>query len=218
VEAPVTDAVVIGASHNGLVAANAVADAGWSLAVLEAQPHAGSAVRSAELLGPGCTSDLFSAFYPMAAASPALRALDLESWGLQWSRAPFVLANLVPDGRCAILSTDVDEIAAFADALAPEDGDRWKAEWRRWQAIGRQLVDVFLGSFPPLAAGRRLALSLRRDLLDFARFALLPVRRLSEEHFAVELPGLFLAGNAGHSSLAPKAVLRGFHGWFMSET
>ena len=40
------DAVVIGAGHNGLVAANRLADAGWDTLLLEAQPDVGGAVRS----------------------------------------------------------------------------------------------------------------------------------------------------------------------------
>ena len=43
------DAVVIGAGPNGLVAANLLADAGWSVVVLEAQHVPGGAVRSAEV-------------------------------------------------------------------------------------------------------------------------------------------------------------------------
>ena len=63
------DAVVIGAGHNGLVAAALLADAGWDVLVLEAQPEPGGAVRSAELV-PGYVSDLFSAFYPMSVGLP----------------------------------------------------------------------------------------------------------------------------------------------------
>ena len=63
-----TDAVVVGAGPNGLVAANLLADAGWDVTVLEAQPEPGGAVRSGELIEPGFVHDLFSAFYPLAAA------------------------------------------------------------------------------------------------------------------------------------------------------
>ena len=69
---------MIGSGPNGLVAANLLADAGWSVHVLEAQPEPGGAVRSAELTEPGYVHDVFSAFYPLAAASPAFRALELE--------------------------------------------------------------------------------------------------------------------------------------------
>src|SRR3954447_635293 len=61
----VADAVVIGAGPNGLVAANALVDAGWDVVVLEAQPTVGGAVRSAQVTAPGFISDLFSAFYPL---------------------------------------------------------------------------------------------------------------------------------------------------------
>ncbi len=43
------DAVVVGAGHNGLVAANLLADAGWDVVVLEATATPGGAVRSAEV-------------------------------------------------------------------------------------------------------------------------------------------------------------------------
>ncbi len=37
------DAVVVGAGHNGLVAANLLADAGWEVEVLEATGRPGAA-------------------------------------------------------------------------------------------------------------------------------------------------------------------------------
>src|SRR5947209_591298 len=52
------DAVVIGGGHHGLIAAAALADAGWEVCLLEAQPEIGGAVRSAELF-PGFVCDLF---------------------------------------------------------------------------------------------------------------------------------------------------------------
>ena len=60
------DAVVIGAGHNGLVAANRLADAGWNILLLEAQAEVGGAVRSDREVHPDFVCDTFSAFYPMA--------------------------------------------------------------------------------------------------------------------------------------------------------
>ena len=45
------DAVVVGAGPNGLVAANHLLDAGWTVLVLEAQPKPGGAVRIAMGVG-----------------------------------------------------------------------------------------------------------------------------------------------------------------------
>ena len=58
------DAIVIGSGPNGLVGANLLADRGWEVLVLEAQPDPGGAVRSGELTEPGFVHDRFSAFYP----------------------------------------------------------------------------------------------------------------------------------------------------------
>jgi phytoene dehydrogenase-like protein len=76
------DAVVIGAGHNGLVAANLLADAGWQVQVLEATAQPGGSVRSAELTAPAFRNDVFSAFYALGVASPILRRLRLADYGL----------------------------------------------------------------------------------------------------------------------------------------
>ena len=80
------DAVVIGAGPNGLVAANLLADEGWAVTVIEANDVPGGAVRTEELTVPGFSHDVFSAFFPLAMVSPAIRSLELEKWGLRWAR------------------------------------------------------------------------------------------------------------------------------------
>lgn len=213
------DAVVIGAGHNGLVAAAMLADAGWSVAVLEAQPQPGGAVRTEELTLPGFRHDTYSAFYPFAAASRALTALDLGSHGLTWCRAPLVLAHPTPDGRCVALSTAVDETAASLDAYAPGDGDSWRRIYARWQGLSRPMFDAFLGLFPPVLAGARLAAAVGpTEWLRFARFALLPARRMAEEEFADggEGAALLLGGNAAHTDIGPDAAGSGLFGWILA--
>ena len=121
-----TDVVVVGAGPNGLVAGNLLAEAGLDVVVCEEQPTPGGAVRSGELTVPGFEHDMFSAFYPFAAASPVMRSLDLERWGVRWRRAPLVVAHPTPDGPTAVLSTDPDVTAASLDAFATGDGDGWR--------------------------------------------------------------------------------------------
>ena len=76
------DAIVIGAGHNGLVAAARRADAGWD--VLSSRPSPRPAVSSrAPNCFPGTRGDLFSAFYPLSAVSPALHAVELQDHGLR---------------------------------------------------------------------------------------------------------------------------------------
>src|SRR5438874_12095593 len=96
------DAVVIGSGPNGLVAANLLADAGWDVLVLEAEPDPGGAVRSAELIEPGYVNDVFSAFYPLAVASPAMARLRLEDHGLRWRWAPVAPAHPARDRTCPV--------------------------------------------------------------------------------------------------------------------
>src|ERR1700743_41519 len=118
------DAGVIGAGHNGLVAASMLADAGWDVLVREAQPEPGGAVRSAEL-APGYVTDLFSSYYPMAVASPAMAALRLEDHGLRWSHAPAVVGHPrgPSDDAPPIVYHDPDRTAAESERRAPGDGE-----------------------------------------------------------------------------------------------
>ncbi len=208
------DAVVIGAGPNGLVAANLLADEGWDVVVLEAQAEPGGAVRSSTL-GDGFGRDLFSAFYPLAVASPVLRSLKLDRHGLRWRTAPLVIAHPTGDGLPVVLSQDLDETAASLDADHPGDGEAWRELYRQWERVGDRILGALLHPFPPVADTAALAVKLRRDALDLARFALLPVRRLAEEHFGGRGAGMLLAANALHADLGPEAPLSGFFAWLL---
>ncbi|WP_461029900.1 phytoene desaturase family protein, partial [Streptomyces sparsus] len=211
------DAVVIGAGPNGLVAANLLADAGWSVEVLEAQPEPGGAVRSDRGAHPDYVSDVFSAFYPLAAASPILAGLDLAAEGLRWSHAPRVLAHPLLDGRCAVLERRVEDTATGLEAFAPGDGDAWRDLFGSWERLGPDIVRALFTPFPPVRPMARLALGLRAaGGLRLARTLLLPVRRLGEEEFDGEGGRLLLAGNALHADLPPEAAGSGGFGWLMS--
>ncbi|MFF6876083.1 MULTISPECIES: FAD-dependent oxidoreductase [unclassified Streptomyces] len=211
------DAVVIGAGPNGLVAANVLADAGWSVEVLEEQPEPGGAVRHDRGVDPAYVNDLFSSFYPLAAASPVLASLHPEEHGLRWSHAPSVLAHPLTDGSCAVLDRNVDATAASLDTFEPGDGAAWQRLHEVWQSLRPDLLDALFTPFPPVRATARLARRLRAaGGLRMARSLVLPVRRLGEEEFRGQGGRLLLAGNALHADLAPESAGSGGFGWLMA--
>ncbi|GLZ43455.1 NAD(P)/FAD-dependent oxidoreductase [Actinokineospora sp. NBRC 105648] len=211
------DAVVVGSGPNGLVAANILADAGWAVLVLEASPEPGGAVRTAELTVPGFRHDLFSAFHPLAAASPVLAELDLPAWGLRWSHAPAVLAHVLPDDRAVLLSRDVERTAESVERFAPGDGDAWRAEYDRYLDLRDDLLTALLRPFPPVRAGLSLLWTLGvGDALRAARMVTMPVRRLGEELFTGEGARILLAGNAMHTDLGPTQAGSAVFGWLLA--
>lgn len=210
------DAIVIGAGPNGLVAANRLADAGWSVQVLEAQPEPGGAVRSSEALEAGYVNDHCSAFYPLAAASPAIRDLDLHEHGLEWRHGPLVLAHPAGDGSCVALSRDLDETAASLDGFAAGDGDAWRRLFDLWRELTPASLELLVTPLPPVLPALRLLATLKpARALHVCRLALLSVRRFGEEHFAGDGGRRLVAGNALHADLTPETAIGGFFGFVL---
>ncbi len=212
------DAVVIGAGHHGLVAAAILADAGWDVLVLEAQDSPGGAVRSAQLT-PGYVTDLFSAFYPMAAVSPALRDLHLEDHGLRWSHAPVVVGH--PESGAAedapVIHPQVARTAADLDRRHPGDGERWIRLFELWSSVKEPLLQGLFAPFPPVRPVSRLLRSLGAGgALDLAQLLLMPATSMGERLFSGPAPRLLLAGNAMHADVPPDAPGSGLFGFLLT--
>ncbi|MCV7289186.1 NAD(P)/FAD-dependent oxidoreductase [Mycolicibacterium wolinskyi] len=211
------DAVVIGAGHNGLVAAAMLADAGWDVQVLEAQPQPGGAVKSAELF-PGYISDLYSAFYPLSVASPALTALQLEDHGLRWTHAPAVVGHPRSPGDedAAVIYRDIDRTAAELDHHHSGDGDRWIALFEQWQRVKGGLTSSLFAPFPPVRGLVQLLRALgTADALKLAHLLLLPAGVMAEQLFDSEPARLLLLGNAMHADVPIDAPGSGVMGYLL---
>ena len=207
------DAIVIGAGHNGLVAANLLADAGWQVLVLEAAAEPGGAVHTAEVTAPGFRNDLCSAFFPMTALSPIITGLDLGAYGLRWTHAPVALAHLLPDDRLVALHRDLDRTMA---SLGP-DADAWARMVEQWRSLRDPLVSALFSPFPPVRAGARLAGRAGvAELLRLARLAALPARQFAEENFVDEGARVLIAGNALHADVGIDNAGSAVFGWLLA--
>ncbi len=170
--------------------------------MLEAQAEVGGAVRSAEDVHPGFVHDTFSAFYPLGAASPAIRELGLDQHGLRWRRAPAVLGHPLPGQGWALLHRDREVTAGLMDAAYPGDGQAWLDLCDIWDRIGDHLVNGLLTPFPPVRPALAGLARLRGvGGLGFVRTLLTPAAELGSSRFGGTAPRILLAGNAGHSDI-----------------
>ncbi len=122
------DAVVVGAGHNGLVAAAYLARAGWEVVVLEREERAGGAVATEELTSPGYRHDTFSSWHPLFCSSAAWTELgsDLRTRGLEYVNAEDVVtATVRPDGGCVVAHRDPRRTA---EALTGPDRETYLRE------------------------------------------------------------------------------------------
>jgi phytoene dehydrogenase-like protein len=209
-------AVVIGAGPNGLVAANLMADAGFAVQVFEAAAQPGGAVRTAEVTAPGFRNDLYSAFYPMTAASPVMRRLQLDQYGLQWTHAPTVLAHPRVDGPAALLHRRLDDTVDGLEQQFAGEGAAYRAVMDQWSQISAPFMRSLLDPFPPVRGALRLAVAAKPSgLMEMARLSLLPLRRFVEERFDGQAAGLLFAGSALHADLTPETSGSALFGWLL---
>ena len=184
-----SDAVVVGAGHNGLVAAILLAKAGWSVTVLERSDEPGGAIRTTEVTLPGFKHDLYAANLNLFMGSAFFREHGDEvlACGFEPVVAQRPFGSVFPGGRFVGVSTDSAETVAAIRELSEADADAWR-ELAAWFAAHAGTLFPLLGTpMPSFAAGRVLLAGMRqhgrRWPLELSRLVLQSSRELVEEHF-----------------------------------
>jgi phytoene dehydrogenase-like protein len=180
------DVVIVGAGHNGLVAAGLLAREGLSVLVCEAREVVGGAAVSEHPFGPDYTVTSLS--YVVSLLPPSIvKALDLAAHGYHvYPQGPYFAPRR--DGTHLRLPDDPRARHAEISKFSSKDADAYEA----WEVeMGRlgKILGPMLADIPPALGSRRPA--------DLARQALM-LRRLKDvdTRGAVDIARLFSASVA----------------------
>ena len=109
------DAIVVGSGINGLVAAAELAQAGWSVILVERNAKIGGFIATEERTLPGYLHDTFSSWHPLFVTGPAYAALGemLHRHGLEYRNTDnWVTASVAEDGRVTLVHRDPERTVA----------------------------------------------------------------------------------------------------------
>ena len=226
------DTIIIGAGHNGLVAAAYLAKQGKKVLVLERRAIVGGSVVT-ESFAEGFTVDAVQTGGTLR--PDIIKDLKLSQYGLplrglrgtsetntRSTRPSFI--SLQPDGNH--LTLDAESIKRFSE----KDAARW-GEFVRFIDKCAKILDVAYDTIMPrlpmnfgiregyglLELGLELKLAGRKDMLNFIRALPMTAQELVEEYFESEIVKAAIASVAIHgSTLGPMSAGTGYtliHNW-----
>jgi phytoene dehydrogenase-like protein len=199
---------VVGAGHNGLVAACYLARAGRDVVVLEALDRPGGGARTEQTV-PGFRFDLHSVAHNIINMTDILAELDLAGAGLVYQEMdPFSIA-VRPDGRTVRFHRSVEQTVA---SIAEHDR-RLADDYRQFVSDGTAVVRAVL---PAMRGdrGARAALALIRGLggmaragpLRLARDLMAPYESTLHRRVGDDLVAGPIAAFAAHGGMGPTAA------------
>ncbi len=221
------DAIIIGAGHNGLVAAAYLAKRGRKVLVLERRGIVGGSVVT-ETFEDGSPYD--PVWTGGMLRPDIVKDLRLASHGLQPDpvRKPFI--SLQADSHHLVLDADPLKAAEAIKPFSEKDASRW-GEFVRFMNKAAYILDVAYDTLMPrlpkdfslregyglLELGLELRLAGRKDMLNFIRALPMTAQELSEEYFESEIVKAAVASLAIHThTLGPMEAGSGYtliHNW-----
>lgn len=192
------DAVVIGAGHNGLVAALYLARAGWKVLVLERNSKIGGAVASGEITRPGFVHDLYSTNQNLFLGSPVYQELkrDLERHELSFAHSDKPNCGVFPDGSRLPIYQGAGRTLDVLRRHNPGDADGFSELYEHFQAFRRSLLQLYVTPLPSWQALWILLRAAKREGLEecrrLMRIVMASTRELGEAYFqSPEMRALF---------------------------
>lgn len=177
------DVVIVGAGHNGLIAACYLARAGLDVVVLERAHHVGGAAISAEVF-PGVPARLSKYSY-LVSLLPQSLIDDLE---LNLELVHRTVSSFTPDpqdpSRGLVVHEDPDLLEReFARVTGePEEARRWQDFYARTRRIAAEIYPTLTS---PLKSREEMRASI--DPQDWVDFVETPLGKVIEESFTTDI-------------------------------
>jgi phytoene dehydrogenase-like protein len=199
-----SDVLIIGGGHNGLVAAFYLAKAGIDTLVLERRESLGGGALTAELHPgfrvPALTHSTGLLWNEIAAE------MDLRTRGVEF--LPSGVQVFAPDGngRAIVLHSDMRHTVDALRAHSPKDADAYPAYREAMTRISSVVASLFTTTPPSidrptagdawnlLRTGRKFRALGKKDGYRLLRWAPMPVADLMHEWFETDLLGAAIAG------------------------
>lgn len=218
------DTIIIGAGHNGLVAAAYLAKQGKKILVLERRAIVGGSVVT-ESFGEDFNVDAVQTGGTLR--PDIIKSLKLEQPKSSERRA---FISLQPDGNHLILDADPAKAAEAIKRFSEKDALRWP-EFVRFMNKAASILDKAYATIMPrlpmdftvregyglMEWGLKLRLAGRKDMLNFIRALPMTAQELVEEYFESEVLRAAVASLGIHGfTLGPMGAGTGYtliHNW-----
>jgi phytoene dehydrogenase-like protein len=210
------DTLVIGAGHNGLVAAYYLAKAGRRPLVVERQPRVGGGAVTTEI-HPGFRCPSLS--HEILVEERVVSDLNLRRHGVEFISLPALVCAPAPNGGAVVLHDDVAASVASLRVVSPKDADAY-ATFRAVIERLSMVIGTTFDSPPPdvdqpttsdvwhlLKTGRRFRALGKRDGYRLLRWLSMPVGDLMSEWFENErLKAVLAAPGVSGTMLGPRSA------------
>jgi len=218
------DTVIIGAGHNGLVAAAYLARQGKKILVLERRAIVGGSVVT-ESFGEGLAVD--SVFTGGSIRPDIVKDLKLALPAIK-ERPAFI--SLLPDGNSLVLDYRPAKALESIKKFSEKDASRWP-EFVRFMDKSAEILEKAYSTIMPrlpknfsigeglglMELGLNLRFAGRKDMLNFIRALPMTAQELVEEYFESEFVRAAIASVAIHgTTLGPMSAGTGYtliHNW-----